>query len=205
MTSLSLTRTSSARAAAVLGAMLALVLLAQPVSAACHIAAFSESEVSVDETAGEVTLTVTLLGGQPSWEGTVEFETEDGTASAPEDYTANQGTLRFESGDDRRETITIAIADDNESEGDESFTVVLSGGTGSISADDTATVTITDDDAAAPTPTETPEASPTIDDTPQALPGDDGDGFPVIAIIAIIVGVLAVAGALLARRGRATP
>ena len=181
-------------------AAVVVTVIGLPASAACHNAAFSDDELEVDESAGEVTLTVVLLGGQPSCEGTVDFQTRDGTAIAPGDYTSSSGELRFVAGDDRREPITVPIVDDDEGEDRETFTVVLSGGTGDISADDTATVTIIDNDAAAPTPTE--DATPTEDDTPLALPDDDGGGFPLIAIIAAIVAIAAIGGTLLVRRGR---
>ncbi|MGH2829495.1 MAG: Calx-beta domain-containing protein, partial [Actinomycetota bacterium] len=64
------------------------VLLA-PISASavCHVAAFTDESVAVSESAGQATLTVELVGGQPSCAGTVDYATSNGSATAPQDYT----------------------------------------------------------------------------------------------------------------------
>lgn len=132
-----------------LGLLIALQMLivAGPAHAACHVAAFAEAQVSAGEGAGSVTLTVFLQGRQPGCEGTVDFATEDGTATAGADYEAREGTLEFVQGDDREETIELTILDDGESEGDEQFSVALNNPTGGISSTaGPATVTVADDD-----------------------------------------------------------
>ncbi|MBW3664415.1 MAG: hypothetical protein KY469_15045 [Actinobacteria bacterium] len=192
----------------------ALATLAAPAAAACHIAAFVEDAVSVQESAGTVTLTVFLQGRQPSCEGTVDFATEDGSATAGEDYTAPEGTLQFVAGDDREETIEIAILGDDVDEGDEQFTVVLSNPSGGISGTSTpATVVITDaggatgaatgDDATAtpgiPTPVEEDtvgepqsDATTPVDPEVAAEVEESGPGFVVLLVIVFVV-VIAIA------------
>lgn len=138
-----------------------IIAISRPASAACHIAAFTDDSLSVNESAGKVTLTVELVGGQPSCAGTVEYQTVDGTAKAGSDYASRQGDLTFVAGDDRRESFDVPITNDTKDESAETFTVRLSGGTGTISADDTATVTIGDNDPAPSTTSPSPTRSAT--------------------------------------------
>ena len=56
--------------------------VAPPAGAACHIADFTEHDVLVEEDDRRVTLTVHLVGGQPTCAGTVLYETVEGTADA---------------------------------------------------------------------------------------------------------------------------
>ncbi len=77
----------------------------------------------------------------------VNYETEDGTATAGEDYRATSGTLTFEAGE-MRQMIRVLVLGDTRPEEDETFTLKLSGaenaelgvveGTGTILDDDTA-------------------------------------------------------------------
>ncbi len=55
----------------------------------------------------------------------VSWATEDGTATAGEDYSASQGTVSFAPGETEK-TIEVAILDDPHDEGEETFTVRLS-------------------------------------------------------------------------------
>lgn len=203
------------RRAGAIAAVLAgsLLLLPSAPMAACHIAAFTETEHAVGEGAGSVTLTVELVGGQPSCEGTVRYETVDDTATAPADYTASSGELRFVAGDDRTESFSIPITDDDADEGDERFRVRLTGGSGDIAPSSTpATVVITDDDEApaeeSPTPAAESPTPATESPTPATAPGaDDGGGANAGLIAGIVAGVavLAAAALLIARRGGRGP
>ena len=78
---------------------------------------------------------------------TVDYVTSDGTARAGSDYTAQSGTLTFNSGD-RIKTIRLDIIDDDIEEGEETFQVKLSNISPSSVrfADDTATGTIVNSD-----------------------------------------------------------
>ena len=76
----------------------------------------------------------------------VDWTTEDGTATAGEDYADDDGTLIFSPGDTDGE-ITVSIIDDDEEDSSETFTVVLSNATGDATIDDgTGDVSITDND-----------------------------------------------------------
>ena len=79
---------------------------------------------------------------------TVSYETEDGTAEEPGDYTSTSGTLTFEAGATTK-TVTVVTANDTVDEADgETFTVKLSDPVNATLATDgtTATGTITDND-----------------------------------------------------------
>ena len=78
-------------------------------------------------------------------QATVDYATQDGTATAGADYTATSGTLTFEIGD-REKTISVTLLDDAVDEGEETFTVTLSNATGARIEDATATGTIENSD-----------------------------------------------------------
>ena len=76
-------------------------------------ASFSIADVTVDESAGEATFTVTLSTAPGAGESvSVDYATADGTAIAGSDYTAiTATTLTFGEGV-TTQTITVAITDD---------------------------------------------------------------------------------------------
>ena len=79
---------------------------------------------------------------------TVSYETEDGTAEEPGDYTSTSGALTFEAGATTK-TVTVVTANDTVDEADgETFTVKLSNPVNATLATDgtVATGTITDND-----------------------------------------------------------
>ncbi|RRR97958.1 hypothetical protein EIP75_23955, partial [Aquabacterium soli] len=84
----------------------------------------SINDVEVNEAAGTATFTVTL-SGPSSTQVTVNYGTQDASAKAGQDYTANSGTLTFAPGETSK-TITVAITNDNIYEGIEQYQVVLS-------------------------------------------------------------------------------
>ncbi|MCR9201189.1 MAG: proprotein convertase P-domain-containing protein, partial [Planctomycetaceae bacterium] len=89
---------------------------------------------------------------------TVDFQTQDGTAVAPEDYTSTSGSLAFAGTAAETQTITVLVNGDGVVELEETFTVVLSdiaagdrnvtltdgSGLGTISNEDTVMITISD-------------------------------------------------------------
>ena len=83
---------------------------------------------------------------------TVDFATADGTAFAESDYTATNGMLAFQPGETTEKTIAVAIHDDDEEEGHETFTVRLSNPRNATLADSEGTATIRDDELAVPVP-----------------------------------------------------
>ena len=93
---------------------------------------FVQTLYTVEEDAGNVVVSVTrgtLADGSSignlGVETTVVYSTSDGTAVAAGDYVAQTGTLTFAPGD-TTQTITIAIANDTDPEGDETFFISLS-------------------------------------------------------------------------------
>ena len=93
---------------------------------------FAQTLYTVEEDAGTVVVTVTrgMLAdgtqiGDVNTETTVQYSTSDGTAVAGADYTAQSGSLTFASGV-TSQTISIAITNDSDPEGDETFSLSLS-------------------------------------------------------------------------------
>ncbi len=78
-------------------------------------------------------LTYTVERGQKFGAASVDYETADGTAKAPGDYTHVSGTLNFAHGESSK-TITIeTVCDDVDHEGAEQFWLILSNPTGGYS------------------------------------------------------------------------
>ena len=73
------------------------------------------------------------------------YATRDGTAKAGSDYEATTGTLTFSPGEQEK-TLSVPLTDDDDLEGDETFTVSLSGTANATPGDSDATGTIADDD-----------------------------------------------------------
>lgn len=122
---------------------------------------------SVNENGGSVTITATRTGGS-SGAASVNYATANETAAAGSDYTARNGTLTWAAGDAASKTFTVSIQNDAAYEGNETFTVTLSGATGAtLGSPASATVTIVDTVEAIGTPT-TP-AGPSAGLTNQAL------------------------------------
>ncbi len=75
----------------------------------------------------------------------VDYFTADGTATAPEDYTATSGSLVFLPGETHKE-VTVTVLGDTRQEGDESFELRLGAATEAAVADPAGVATITDDE-----------------------------------------------------------
>jgi hypothetical protein len=102
------------------------------------------STYSVAENGSSLTITVTRVGGS-SGAASINYATSNGTALAGSDYTSTSGTLNWAAADSANKTFTIPILDDALVEGDEAFTVTLSGTTGAAAGTPAAaTITITD-------------------------------------------------------------
>ena len=99
---------------------------------------------------------------------TVDYATQDGTATAGSDYTNVSGTLTFSAGVTTR-TVGVPVADDREHEGDETLTLVLSNPRAAAPATMSATGTIVDDD---------PPVVPPEVDLPEADPPGEGPATP---------------------------
>ena len=75
----------------------------------------------------------------------VAYATADGSATAGEDYTRSGGTLSFAPGETEK-TIAVPVLDDAIDEGEETFTLRLSGASGAVIADGEAIGTIENSD-----------------------------------------------------------
>src|SRR5262249_28646962 len=89
---------------------------------------FDAASSSVDERAGTATLPGGRLGGSAG-AATVDYATSDGTATAPDDYTATSGTLAFAAGETSK-SFTIPIVDDSLAEPTETVNLALANPTG---------------------------------------------------------------------------
>ena len=105
-------------------------------SASATIAASDSIMVSlsgpsvVDERGEAAVYTVSLSGGAPSDDLTVNYATSDGTATAGSDYTAKSGTLTFTPDDFDDKTFSVRTMPDTLTEGDESFSTAITGASG---------------------------------------------------------------------------
>lgn len=107
---------------------------------------FSASTYTVDEEAGLAVVVVTRAG-DTTVEATVDYETSDGTASAPSDYISTFGTLTF-APTETMAVIIVPIVADSLAEDDETVMVTLTNTSGGaiLGEPATATLTIFDDD-----------------------------------------------------------
>ena len=125
-------------------------------------------DADVGEGDDEIALSVIMT---PAADETVRirYVTADGTATAGEDYADTTGTLVFNQGTNRR-TITVPVLDDDDEDGDETFSVTLSliGDPDARIAEGTATVTIRDNEG---------DTTVTVPSRPRSLFGDGGDGM----------------------------
>jgi len=99
------------------------------------------SPAAVAEGAGSITFVVSRAGSTTG-SYTVTYQTANGTAVQPGDYTAKSGTLTFVDGD-TSESISVTVADDSTIESAESFYVDLltaSGGAGITTSRGTGTI-----------------------------------------------------------------
>lgn len=107
---------------------------------------FTTGSYKVDEDEGIVTINVIRYGGNAG-SVTVEYETEDGSASDDSDYQPVSGKLTFADGKTTA-TFDVEVNDDNEAEDNETIILKLfsPGGGASIGTPNTATLTIVDND-----------------------------------------------------------
>ena len=96
-------------------------------------------------TTQEMTFTVYLLKEAPFDGITIDYYTQNGSATAGLDYTAISGTITFNSGE-REKTITVTILGDDEIEGDEYFGVRLNNNSDGTIRDSYGNGRIDDDD-----------------------------------------------------------
>jgi hypothetical protein len=107
----------------------------------------SASTYSVDESSGNLIVTVTRVGGTGGIVGATLTMTP-GTALAGQDYVGTSSTVSFGSGDASSRIVAIPLVNDNVAESAESFSVTLSAPTGGapLGAPTSAIATIADND-----------------------------------------------------------
>ena len=118
-------------------------------------------DISVDEDASTATFTATHIGVDTAGSFSVDYTTNNGTATAGSDFVASTGTLNFNGTVGDTKPITVTISDDLVFEGDETFSIQFTATSdGAVNIGDTATGTILDDesDPNAPRPYEEREA-----------------------------------------------
>ena len=108
---------------------------------------FGEPTQVVNEDAGTVQIAVSRQGGTTGTV-TVQYQTQNGSAVAPGDYTATSGTLTFPDGVAIK-SFDVAIQDDSAVEGDEALNLILTAPTGgaTLGAANTGSLTIKDNDS----------------------------------------------------------
>jgi aryl-phospho-beta-D-glucosidase BglC (GH1 family) len=106
----------------------------------------SAEDVKVSEALSSLTFTVTLSTAS-SLPVSVNWATQEGTATAGSDYIHGTGTLVFAPGQ-TSQTVTIGLLPDTVHEGRETFSLQLSNVSGASISDGQAVATILDDDAA---------------------------------------------------------
>ena len=105
-------------------------------------------ELSIEDATvveGETAEFVVTLSEPPAQAATVYYQTSNGSALAPNDYTATTGTLTFPIGN-TKQTISVPTIEDDLDEPNETFSVTLSSPDGAALSRGTGTGTITDDD-----------------------------------------------------------
>ena len=102
-------------------------------------------DASASESASRLTFTVTLDTPHLAQDVRVDYETEDMTATATDDYTPQRGTLVFPKGEVRLE-VSVPIIDDTVEELNEIFLLRLSEPEHALLSNAVATGTIRDDD-----------------------------------------------------------
>ena len=109
---------------------------------------FTASQYRVNEDAGTVTVTLVRAAGNRGVV-TVDYTLVADSATEDEDYEKQEGTVRFDSGVTSAR-FDLAILDDQDQEGDETFKITLdniTGGAGRTTPDE-ATILINDDETA---------------------------------------------------------
>ena len=139
----------------------------------------------VPESRGEATFTVTMTGTVGDEPVILDYQTADGTATAPADYTADSGMLTIAAGDTSA-TITVPVIDDQTDEvPDETFNLTISAAAPPEGVEiDTAPATVTITDQAleasvnAPTPATVNEGQ-SVTFTVTLTEGDNRTGVTV--------------------------
>jgi len=105
----------------------------------------ADAVIAENDVGASVVLDITL-SAPSTFTVMVDYVTSDGSATDPNDYLSDSGTVTFPIGEVLQQ-VQITIVDDALAEGDEDFQVTLSNTVNSVLVDADATVTVTDDEA----------------------------------------------------------
>ncbi len=108
------------------------------------VPALSINNVTVNEDAGSAVFTLALSNASDT-QVAVSYATADVSATAGSDYTAASGIVAFQPGETRK-NVSVAVHDDDEEEGHETFVVRLSNPRNATLFDASGTATIRDDE-----------------------------------------------------------
>ena len=103
---------------------------------------FSNAVYGVNEGAGRAVITVRRIGGAVG-ATSVQYNTANGSAVTPGDYTAKSGTLTWANGDTAPKTFTVPIVNDTAREPNETVRLILSAPTGGATLGSPAQATLT--------------------------------------------------------------
>jgi hypothetical protein len=133
---------------------------------------------SLEPDSGTVNTTFTVSLSHPTSKTvTVNYSTENATATAGTDYTSKTGSLTFEPGDTSK-TVNVSIAGDNLFEVNETFNLVLSNPSNAGITDGTGEGTIQDNDTA-----------PTVNFATANQSGEEGETITAIIQLSAVAGV----------------
>ncbi len=131
---------------------------------------FAASGFTVAEGAGSATITVNRTNGTIGAVA-VNYQSNNGTAFSPNDYTAVSGTLNWNNGEGGPKIFTVAIVDDAAVEGNETLNLALANASNgaTISPPGAASLTITDNDVGQPGTLQLTQSSFTVNESAGAL------------------------------------
>ena len=146
--------------------------------------AISVSDANVQEAEGATLAFSVTLSHAYSRTVTVDYATQDGTATAGSDYTASNGSLTFNP-DDTSQTVSVTVLTDSEDEGKETLTLTISNPSQATLDDASGIGTIENGESSSGTQEDPPAGDPPVE-TPVNLltasfanvPADhNGDNF----------------------------
>jgi hypothetical protein len=143
---------------------------------------FIGTSTQTRESAGSFVVRVQRTGGYAG-AVSIQYATRDGTALAGSDYTATNGTLDWPAGETTERFFNVAVSTDGQSEGDETFSILLAnpGGNAAIEGSDAFAVTLANDAPAVPNP---PPVTP-----PSGGGGGGAVGADLLLILSVALGV----------------
>ena len=145
----------------------------------------SVADASALESAGSIPAVVSLVPSSTNTV-TVGYATVDGTAKAGSDYSAVNGTLTFAPGQTSK-TIQIPISNDNQVNGNRSFTFTISKPSNATIADASGTMTIRDDDVASPPPPIAQQGPP--QNIPTQIPAKQPQPGKHVVLVQVLTGM----------------